>query len=78
MLGQQTPQGAPTTRELTEACTGCGADVVTDLVDGGLHCATCGQWHFLCGECMPRISEHARESAWLCPECREDARFGTH
>jgi DNA-directed RNA polymerase subunit RPC12/RpoP len=60
-----------------EACIGCGADVA-DPVEGGLHCATCGQWQYLCGECMPRVPEHAADAAWLCPECRDDARWGLH
>jgi DNA-directed RNA polymerase subunit RPC12/RpoP len=78
MLGQETPHGAPAGRGLAQACSGCGAEVVTDLVEGGLHCATCGQWQYLCDGCMPKVSEHSRDAAWRCPECRQDARFGAH
>lgn len=54
-----------------ESCTGCGANVVSDPVDGGLNCARCGQWQALCEDCMPTVAEHSRDAAWVCPECRQ-------
>lgn len=66
---QGTDTGRPD-HELHDACAGCGADLIADPVDGGLRCARCGQWHALCAACMPSVSEHSRESAWVCPECR--------
>lgn len=57
-------------REMHDACAGCGADVIADPVDGGLHCARCGQWHALCAGCMPAVPENSRDAAWVCPECR--------
>ncbi len=74
----QEPQQSPHTEsrdrenhELFETCTGCGGDAVADPVNGGLNCGSCGQWHFLCDECMPNVSEHSRDAAWHCPECRD-------
>ena len=70
----QEPQQAPHTgwrdRDIAEPCTECEANAVADPVNGGLNCATCGQWHYLCDECMPNVPEYSRDAAWLCPECR--------
>lgn len=64
---QQDPQPG---REIAEPCTECGVSAVADPVDGGLHCATCGQWEYLCDGCTPNVPENSREAAWRCPECR--------
>lgn len=68
---QQSTRTGPQGHEIAEPCTGCGTDVVADPVDGGLDCARCGQWQALCDDCMPRVTEHARDAVWCCPECRE-------
>lgn len=68
------PQPRPNTptgrHDQSEACTGCGTEVMVDPVEGGLDCARCGQWQALCDDCMPR-TEYARDAVWSCPECRE-------
>lgn len=66
----QAPHGEWRDRETRQPCTGCSAEVIADPVDGGLNCATCGQWHVLCGDCMPNVTEYSRDAAWDCPECR--------
>ncbi len=66
--------GTPTGRQdhaADEACAGCGTSVQADPVNGGLLCARCGQWQALCDDCMPTVSEYAREAVWRCPECQE-------
>jgi predicted RNA-binding Zn-ribbon protein involved in translation (DUF1610 family) len=67
----QTEQSAWRQRETRESCTGCGEEAVMDPAESGLNCATCGQWFALCDDCMPKVSEHSRDAAWLCPECRD-------
>ena len=67
---QQETQTARQERRI-ESCTSCGADTVSDPVDGGLNCARCGQWHALCETCMPSVAEHSRDAAWVCPDCRQ-------
>ncbi len=71
----QAGPNAPTGRqehEISEPCAACSTGVISDPVDGGLHCARCGQWQALCGDCMPTVTEHARDAVWRCPECGED------
>jgi hypothetical protein len=61
-------------RDLGEPCTGCGADVLADPEESGLHCSRCGQWQVLCEECHPKHTEDmqlAPDAIWCCPECRE-------
>lgn len=59
-------------RQAGAPCTECGADVPSDSAGGSLNCVRCGQSQALCAGCMPtNISEHSRDAAWLCPECRE-------
>ncbi|HEU0052795.1 MAG TPA: hypothetical protein VFQ39_06445 [Longimicrobium sp.] len=69
---QQRPS-TPTGRQDrdVEPCAGCGTTVLADPVDGGLQCARCGQWQALCDDCMPAVTEYARDAVWRCPECRE-------
>lgn len=67
---QEGVQGGWADHEARDACAGCGAEVVADPVDGGLNCARCGQWHALCGGCMPPVPENSRDASWVCPECR--------
>lgn len=74
---QQTTYPPPRERQITEACTACGSDV-SDPTEQGLNCAECGQWQYLCGECMPQVAEHSREAAWLCPDCRDDSAATVH
>ncbi len=75
MIREQQPRpNAPKGRqghEIGEPCAGCSTDTIADPVDGGLHCARCGQWQALCDDCMPPVTEFARDAVWRCPECRE-------
>lgn len=52
------------------ACTVCDRDTGADPAESGLNCARCGQWHVLCADCTPRMSEYSRDAAWTCPSCR--------
>lgn len=58
-------------KDVHEPCTGCGAEVIADPEESGLNCARCGQWQVLCDDCMPNVSEYARDAVWRCPECLE-------
>ena len=73
MMHEPQPRSkAPTGRkdhEIGEPCAGCSTDVIAD--PDGLHCARCGQWQALCDDCMPTVTEYARDAVWRCPECRE-------
>jgi DNA-directed RNA polymerase subunit RPC12/RpoP len=66
----QHPQSTRQDRDVDSPCTACGDDVRADPAQAGLNCARCGQWHVLCDDCTPNISEHSRDAAWMCPTCR--------
>lgn len=69
-LQQHPGAGTWQDREPSSPCTVCSADVRADPAEAGLNCARCGQWHVLCPECTPNVSEHSRDAAWMCPDCQ--------
>jgi DNA-directed RNA polymerase subunit RPC12/RpoP len=69
-LQQHPGAGGWQDRDEAGPCTVCGSDVRADPSEAGLYCARCGQWQLLCAECTPNVSEHSRDAAWMCPDCR--------
>jgi DNA-directed RNA polymerase subunit RPC12/RpoP len=67
---EQTEATRPQARSAGSTCTSCDGDIGADPAQSGLNCARCGQWHVLCADCTPNVSEHSRDAAWTCPSCR--------